>query len=153
MKPARQGQLAGLGAAVLFGCSAPLISTLTGSGSVLSIAGLLYAGATVALLAVRLIRGTRAETPVSRLDIPALAALTVLDGVVGPVALVLGPGPAAGPALPASAGDTGAAGDRRPVLSARAGRCRHTHAAAGGRVDGRRRRAAAAGATQPLASP
>lgn len=90
MKPARQGQLAGLGAAVLFGCSAPLISTLTGSGSVLSIAGLLYAGATVALLAVRLIRGTRAETPVSRLDIPALAALTVLDGVVGPVALVLG---------------------------------------------------------------
>jgi len=45
MKPARQGQLAGLGAAVLFGCSAPLISTLTGSGSALSIAGLLYAGA------------------------------------------------------------------------------------------------------------
>ena len=90
MKPARQGQLAGLGAAVLFGCSAPLISTLTGSGSVLSIAGMLYAGATVALLAVRLIRGTRAETPVSRRDIPALAALTVLGGVVGPVALVLG---------------------------------------------------------------
>ncbi|MCS5700947.1 DMT family transporter [Cyanobium sp. FGCU-52] len=90
MKPARQGQLAGLGAAVLFGCSAPLISTLTGSGSALSIAGLLYAGATVALLAVRLIRGTRAETPVSRRDIPALAALTVLGGVVGPVALVLG---------------------------------------------------------------
>ena len=90
MKPARQGQLAGLGAAVLFGCSAPLISTLTGSGSALSIAGLLYAGATVALLAVRLIRGTSAETPVSRRDIPALAALTVLGGVVGPVALVLG---------------------------------------------------------------
>ena len=90
MKPARQAQLAGLGAAVLFGCSAPLISTLTGSGSVLSIAGMLYAGATVALLAVRLIRGTRAETPVSRRDIPALAALTVLGGVVGPVALVLG---------------------------------------------------------------
>ncbi len=90
MKPARQGQLAGLGAAVLFGCSAPLISTLTGSGSVLSIAGMLYAGATVALLAVRLIRGTRAETPVSRRDIPALAALTMLGGVVGPVALVLG---------------------------------------------------------------
>jgi drug/metabolite transporter (DMT)-like permease len=90
MKPARQGQLAGLGAAVLFGCSAPLISTLTGSGSALSIAGLLYAGASVALLAMRLIRGTRAETPVSRRDIPALAALTVLGGVVGPVALVLG---------------------------------------------------------------
>lgn len=86
----RQGQLAGLAAAVLFGCSAPLISTLTGSGSALSIAGLLYTGATLALLAVRLVRGTRAETPIRREDWPALGALTLLGGVVGPVALVLG---------------------------------------------------------------
>ena len=90
MKPERQGQVAGLGAAVLFGCSAPLISTLTGSGSALSIAGLLYAGATLALLVVRLVRGTRAETPIRREDWPALGALTLLGGVVGPVALVLG---------------------------------------------------------------
>ena len=90
MRTERPGQFAGLGAAVLFGCSAPLISTLTGSGSALSIAGLLYAGATLALLAVRLVRGTRAETPIRREDWPALAALTLLGGVVGPVALVLG---------------------------------------------------------------
>jgi len=90
MKPARQGQLAGLGAAVLFGCSAPLISTLTGAGSALSIAGLLYGGATLALLAVRLLRGSEAETPVGRQDLPGLAALTLLGGVVGPLALVLG---------------------------------------------------------------
>jgi drug/metabolite transporter (DMT)-like permease len=90
MKTARQGQFAGLGAALLFGCSAPLISTLTGTGSALSIAGLLYAGATLALLAVRLVRGTRAETPIRREDWPALAALTSLGGVVSPVALVLG---------------------------------------------------------------
>jgi drug/metabolite transporter (DMT)-like permease len=90
MKQERLGQLAGLAAAMLFGCSAPLISTLTGSGSVLSIAGLLYAGATLALLVVRLSRGTQAETPLSRRDWPALAALTLLGGVVGPVALVLG---------------------------------------------------------------
>lgn len=90
MRTERPGQLAGLGAAVLFGCSAPLISTLTGSGSALSIAGLLYAGATMALLAVRLVRGTQAETPIRREDWPALAALTLLGGVVGPVALVLG---------------------------------------------------------------
>jgi len=90
METLRRGQFAGLAAAVLFGCSAPLISTLTGSGSALSIAGLLYAGATLALLAVRLVRGTRAETPVSRQDWPALGALTLLGGVVGPVALVLG---------------------------------------------------------------
>jgi drug/metabolite transporter (DMT)-like permease len=86
----RRGQLAGLIAAVLFGCSAPLVSTLTGSGSALSIAGLLYAGATLALLAVRLVRGTRAETPIRREDWPALGALTLLGGVVAPVALVLG---------------------------------------------------------------
>ncbi|KEF40662.1 MAG: multidrug DMT transporter permease [Cyanobium sp. CACIAM 14] len=85
-----RGQLAGLGAALLFGCSAPLISTFTATGSALSIAGLLYAGATVALLAARLVRGTRAETPVSRKDIPALAVITLLGGVVGPIALVLG---------------------------------------------------------------
>ena len=90
MTSLRRGQLAGLAAAVLFGCSAPLISTLTGSGSALSIAGLLYAGATLALLAVRLVRGTRAETPIRREDWPALWALTLLGGVVGPVALVLG---------------------------------------------------------------
>jgi len=90
MKTARQGQFAGLGAALLFGCSAPLVSTLTGSGSALSIAGLLYAGATLALLAVRLVRGTRAETPIRREDWPALGALTLLGGVVAPVALVLG---------------------------------------------------------------
>jgi drug/metabolite transporter (DMT)-like permease len=86
----RRGQLAGLAAALLFGCSAPLISTLTGTGSALSIAGLLYGGATLALLVVRLLRGTEAETPVGRQDWPALAALTLLGGVVGPLALVLG---------------------------------------------------------------
>jgi len=90
MNTQRRGQWAGLGAAVLFGCSAPLISTVTGSGSALSIAGLLYGGATLALLALRLLRGARAETPVSRQDWPALGALTLLGGMVGPVALVMG---------------------------------------------------------------
>jgi hypothetical protein len=53
LSPIRQGQLADLVAALLFGISAPL-----------------------ALLAVRLLRGTEAETP--------------MGGVIGPVALVLG---------------------------------------------------------------
>ncbi len=87
----RRGQLAGLAAAVLFGCSAPLISTLTSSGSALSIAGLLYAGAALALLAIRLVKGqSREEASLQRQDWPALAGLTLLGGVVGPVALVLG---------------------------------------------------------------
>lgn len=75
---------------MLFGCSAPLISTLTHAGSTLSFAGLLYGGATLGLLAVRLSRGTQAETPVTRQDWPALMALTLLGGGVDPVALVLG---------------------------------------------------------------
>lgn len=91
MNVVRRGQIAGLAAAVLFGCSAPLISTLTGAGSALSIAALLYAGAALALLALRALKGrSQTEAPVQRQDWPALAGLTLLGGVVGPVALVLG---------------------------------------------------------------
>ena len=75
---------------MLFGCSAPLISTITGAGSALSIAGLLDGGATLALLVVGPLRGKQAETPLQPHDLPALASLTLLGGVVGPVALVLG---------------------------------------------------------------
>ncbi|MEI6829395.1 MAG: EamA family transporter [Synechococcaceae cyanobacterium ELA445] len=98
-----KGQIAALAAAFLFGCSAPLISTLTGEGSALSIAALLYAGATLGLLAARLLRrGPSQESPVRRTDLPALVALTFLGGVVGPLALVLGLGrlsPASGSLL------------------------------------------------------
>ena len=91
MTSRRRGQLSGLVAAVLFGCSAPLISTLTGSGSALSIAGLLYAGAALALLSIRLLKGlARDETPVQPSDAPSLAGLILLGGIVGPIALVLG---------------------------------------------------------------
>ena len=90
MKSMRQGRWAGLAAALLFGISAPLISRLAGTGSALSIAGLLYGGATLALLLLRAFRGTGAEIPLSERDLPALVALILLGGVVGPVALVLG---------------------------------------------------------------
>jgi len=88
LKEHRRGELAGLAAAVLFGCSAPLISTFTAQGSALSIAGLLYGGATLALWSVRGLRGIRDEAPVERRDWPALATLTLLGGVIGPLALV-----------------------------------------------------------------
>lgn len=91
MSSPRRGQLAGLAAAVFFGCSAPLISTLTASASALSIAGLLYAGAALPLLTLRLLKGgAHDETPVQRRDVLALAGLIGLGGIVGPVALVLG---------------------------------------------------------------
>ncbi|WP_225322857.1 EamA family transporter [Synechococcus sp. RSCCF101] len=87
----RQGLIAGLLAAVLFGCSAPLIGALVGDGSPLVAAGLLYGGAALALLLVRAVRGASdRETPVLRADLPALVALTVLGGIVGPIALVMG---------------------------------------------------------------
>ena len=87
----RHGQLAALAAALLFGCSAPLISLFTADGSALSIAGLLYAGASLGLLLLRLAQPRKAqETPLQRADWPGLALLTLLGGVVAPVALVFG---------------------------------------------------------------
>ena len=39
---------------------------------------------------MRLLWGSEAETPMARQDWPALAAVTLLGGVVGPLALVMG---------------------------------------------------------------
>lgn len=90
MSSPRRGQLAGLTAALFFGCSPPLISTLTASASALCIAGLLYVGAALALLSVRLLKGSsHDETALQRRDLPALAGLIGLGGIVGPLALVL----------------------------------------------------------------
>lgn len=90
-KQQNKGVAAGLTAAVLFGCSAPLIATLAHAGSALGIAGLLYLGAALALGLVRLWLGrSTQEASIRRQDLPAVATLTLLGGVVGPVALVQG---------------------------------------------------------------
>lgn len=87
----RQGLVAGLLAAGFFGLSAPLISVLSGAGSPLMLAALLYAGAAIALLLARGILGQRQEeAPVQRRDLPPLLGLTVLGGMVGPICLVQG---------------------------------------------------------------
>ncbi len=89
--PQRQGLIAGLLAAVFFGLSAPLISVVSGAGSPLMIAALLYAGAAFALLVVRgCVRYHQQESPVQRRDLPPLLGLTVLGGMVGPICLVQG---------------------------------------------------------------
>jgi drug/metabolite transporter (DMT)-like permease len=86
-----RGQWAGLIAAVLFGCSAPVISTLTNAGSALSLAGLLYGGAALVLWPLRMVQPTATqEAPVQSSDWKGLAALTLLGGVIGPLALVHG---------------------------------------------------------------
>lgn len=57
MDSQRQGLLKGFLAAMTFGLSAPLISTLSSTGSPLVLAGLLYGGSALALLAARAVRG------------------------------------------------------------------------------------------------
>jgi drug/metabolite transporter (DMT)-like permease len=89
--PQRQGLIAGLLAALCFGLSAPLISVVSGAGSPLMIAALLYAGAAFALLVVRgVVRDHEQEYQVQRQDLPPLLGLTVLGGMVAPIALVEG---------------------------------------------------------------
>jgi len=89
--PQRQGLIAGLLAALFFGLSAPLISVVSGAGSPLMLAALLYAGAAFALLVVRgCVRHHQQESPVQRRDLPPLLGLTVLGGMVGPICLVKG---------------------------------------------------------------
>lgn len=87
----RQGLLKGLLAAVAFGLSAPLISTLTSSGSPLALAGLLYGGSALALLAARAVRGkSNQESSVKRQDLGMLALLTMIGGIAAPICLVSG---------------------------------------------------------------
>lgn len=86
----------GLLAAVLFGCSAPLIAELASEGGPLAVTALLYLGASAVLLPLQHLRSRAKaspsveETPVQPSDWPSLALLTLLGGVVGPLCLVLG---------------------------------------------------------------
>ncbi|MCP9775990.1 DMT family transporter [Cyanobium sp. WAJ14-Wanaka] len=89
MNRQHQGLLRGLLAAVTFGLSAPLISTLTASGSPLSIAGLLYGGSALVLLAARSVLGkSNQESSVKRQDLGMLAMLTLIGGIAAPICLV-----------------------------------------------------------------
>lgn len=91
MEHQRQGLLKGLLAAVTFGLSAPLISTLTATGSPLVLAGLLYGGSALALLTARALRGANTqESSLKRQDLGMLALLTVIGGIAAPICLVSG---------------------------------------------------------------
>ena len=91
MDQPRQGLLKGLLAAVAFGLSAPLISTLTATGSPLALAGLLYGGSALALLTATVVLGTRnGESSVKRQDMGLLALLTLIGGIAAPICLVSG---------------------------------------------------------------
>jgi drug/metabolite transporter (DMT)-like permease len=87
---ARRGALFGLLAAATFGVSAPFAKLLGARVPTLLLAGLLYGGAGLALTLMRRPRRSAPETPLRRSDWPALVAITVLGGMVGPVLMLVG---------------------------------------------------------------
>lgn len=89
-----QGASAALLSAALFGASTPLAKLLLADVSPWMLAGLLYlgSGAGLALASVtrRLFGGASHEAPLRRSDLPWLAAVVLIGGVVAPVALMAG---------------------------------------------------------------
>jgi drug/metabolite transporter (DMT)-like permease len=85
-----------LASAALFGASTPLAKLLLGAVDPWLLAGVLYLGAGLGLALVRpwLRRsgagGGAAEAPLRRADLPWLAAVVLVGGVLGPVLLMLG---------------------------------------------------------------
>ena len=83
-----------LGAAVLFGITAPFSRILLGSVTPQLLAGILYLAAGLGLGAVHLGRAVLGipapEAPLRRGDLPWLAAVILFGGVVGPLLLMLG---------------------------------------------------------------
>ncbi|HEY7579951.1 MAG TPA: DMT family transporter [Acetobacteraceae bacterium] len=83
-----------LASAVLFGASTPFAKLLLGAVGPWLMAGLLYVGAGIGLLAVHLsrkaLRLPAVEAPLRRPDIPLLLAVILFGGVLGPLFLMLG---------------------------------------------------------------
>lgn len=80
-------------AAALFGISAPLAKLLLGQTTPQLLAGLLYLGSGVGLLAVWLIRRARPaarEAPLTLRDAPWIAGAIAAGGVAGPLLLMVG---------------------------------------------------------------
>ncbi len=86
--------LLALGAALLFGLSAPAAKLLVGGVDPWLLAGLLYLGSGVGLAVVRLVQrvlgGPSRETGIARGDLPWLLGAIVAGGIVGPVLLMFG---------------------------------------------------------------
>lgn len=96
MTAPRRGLLAGLVAAALFGASTPLAKLLLPGTGPLLLSGLFYLGAAGALsLAIALRRrllgdAAGGEAPLQRRDLPLLAGVLALGGVLGPLLMLWG---------------------------------------------------------------
>jgi drug/metabolite transporter (DMT)-like permease len=89
----KPGILAALSAAALFGASTPLAKQLVGAVPPVMLAGLLYLGSGIGLLAYRMLvrRGPRVDdAPLTKADLPWLAGAIVAGGIAGPALLMLG---------------------------------------------------------------
>ena len=89
------GAVAGLVAAALFGASAPVAKRLLPGFGPIALAGVLYLGAGLALTAYRwgarwVEREPLREAPLRRADMPALAAIVLLGGALGPILMLVG---------------------------------------------------------------
>src|SRR4051812_22098217 len=90
MQRERSGYVVGLGAAVLFGMSAPASKLLLDNVGPQLLAGLLYLGAFLAVAPVARFGPSRREGPLRRSDAPLLAGVILSGGIVAPVLLMLG---------------------------------------------------------------
>jgi drug/metabolite transporter (DMT)-like permease len=90
MRQDRRGVVYGLAAALSFGMSAPLAKRLLDDASPQMLAGVLYAGAAIALAAVWRLRDRSHEAQLSRRDLPRLGVVTLSGGVIAPVLLLMG---------------------------------------------------------------
>lgn len=78
-----------LASALLFGAAAPALKPIAGTAHPVLLAGLLYLGSFLGLLAVRFFR-PRDEARLQPTDLPSLAGAIVAGGLVAPVLLVWG---------------------------------------------------------------
>jgi drug/metabolite transporter (DMT)-like permease len=85
-----RGAALGLGAAALFGLSAPAAKVLLGEVSPVLLAGLLYLGAAVGLWSHRVLAPASRESGLRRADLPKLAAVVLSGGILGPISMLLG---------------------------------------------------------------
>lgn len=86
-----KGAAAGIGAAALFGLSAPIGKRLVEGADAQLLAGLLYSGAAFGFWLARAVRtAPRNEAPLRRADIPAVAGVALLGGVIAPVLMLIG---------------------------------------------------------------
>lgn len=89
-----KGAAAALGAAVLFGLSAPLAKLLLADTRPLCLAGLLYLGAGLGLVLLSIVfprlRSRSSETPLRRADIGLLVSIIAAGGVLGPLLMLTG---------------------------------------------------------------